>query len=132
LTEFPEVFRIDSDPHYKSDAEAAKDACIGWRLCQNGRNLPDYFMDRICRHIGEEVTQDNCERLWIKYRIKEDRAARGLSQVAYARLLGVGEATVAAWENGRKKPNYSIWFLITFSTEALQIAGRKVRRNHTI
>jgi len=131
MRDFPNIFEIDSPPHYKYKSIAAKDARIGWELCQEGRELPPNFkkgMEYISEYLGKPVTPDNCERLHNMYKILEDRKGREMTQVEYAKLLGVSEAAILAWESGRRKPNHSTWFLITFSTQALQIAARKARR----
>ena len=39
--------------------------------------------------------------------IRQIRIETGMSQVMFAKLLGVSHKTVEAWENGRNKPNGS-------------------------
>lgn len=63
----------------------------------------------------------------INKRVKADRRARKLTQVQYAELFGVSEATVQNWESGRKSPHAMWGTLSYFSTPAIKIA--KKRRN---
>ena len=130
MIEFPRVFEYGHTP-YSSKQEAAADAKIGWSLCQSGEKIPPSFktgMEFISKYLGVEVTQDNGHKLCVIHKIKEDRKSRKMTQVQYAELFNVKENTVQSWENGRREPATYFWFLITFSTEALQIAAAKSRR----
>ena len=130
MIEFPEVFRLPS-PSFKSKSEAANAAKLGWSLCQEGEKIPERFgkgMEFISKYLGAEVSPDNCHKLWVMNKIKEDRKSRGMTQVQYADLFNVKENTVQSWENGRREPATYFWFLITLSTEALQVAAAKSRR----
>lgn len=45
--------------------------------------------------------------------LKTLRRAKNLSQAALAKLVGVDQRTVSAWENGICEPNYSILLLLS-------------------
>ena len=124
MINFPAVFE-DGHKEYQNKTEAINDAKIGWQLCETGRKLPYSFghgMSLISNYIGKEVTQNNYHELWVTIKVKEDRIARGLTQVAYAELFDISTSTVKAWENGRREPATYFWFLITFPTTALRDA----------
>ena len=69
----------------------------------------------VCNHCGEEVWNEEIDsetlrKLYAEYReiqgllqpqqIKQIREKYGLSQVAFARILGFGDKTIARYENG--------------------------------
>ncbi|NLD88330.1 MAG: helix-turn-helix transcriptional regulator [Clostridiales bacterium] len=42
----------------------------------------------------------------VKERIKSLREEKGVSQTTLGKAIGVGQSTVAMWENGKNKPEY--------------------------
>ena len=61
--------------------------------------------------------------------IKKDRTKRKMTQTQYGNLFCVCEATVRNWESGRKKPHNYVLMLMSFDTELLQLAHKKMTRN---
>lgn len=131
MLEYPEIFTKDMPAMYESKSGAAADAALGWWLYQHTSERPERFsvgMELIAEYLEEPVNPTSCRYVYSKWKIREDRAARELSQSGYAELFNVSIDTVKAWEAGRREPAPYFWFLITFSNAALKIAGRKANR----
>ena len=76
----------------------------GWVRKTEFFRLPDGSIRRIIRRRDGTVEKDHVippERA----HVAAARAATGLSQTAFARLLGVSVRTLQEWEQGRKAPS---------------------------
>jgi putative transcriptional regulator len=56
------------------------------------------------KKVNVESYRKKREQEWDKRQATEARASLGLSQNAFARLLGVSVDTLQNWEQGRRKP----------------------------
>jgi len=64
--------------------------------------------------------------------IQKDRSERKMTQSEYSRLFGVSESCVGKWESGKRTPPDYFFMLVTFKTELLQLAQKKMLRNRRV
>ena len=58
--------------------------------------------------------------------IKQDRLRRGMTQLRYAKLMGVTPTTVYKWESGDRNVQRPTLLLTQMGTEELTEAGRRM------
>jgi DNA-binding transcriptional regulator YiaG len=64
--------------------------------------------------------------LKLKDKIKANRKKKGLTQRAFAELLGVTTIAVCHWESGNRIPSIPALLLMTFSVDELKAAHEKL------
>jgi putative zinc finger/helix-turn-helix YgiT family protein len=72
--------------------------CDACGLCWTCADAEKARHEVICKHLG----------ILSPGQIKEIRSKTGLSQVGFARLTGIGEASIKRWESGRVVQNESM------------------------
>lgn len=82
--------------------------------------LPDGSVRRIIRRRDGTVEKDHVIPSAQAY-VAAARAATGLSQAAFARLLGVSVRTLQEWEQGRKAPSGAAATLLRIAARHPQV-----------
>ena len=87
---------------------------------------PDGTFTRIA--VNPETQRKQSAKAWkAKTEVAKVRQSLGLTQKAFANLLGIGIATLRSWEQGKREPSGAARMLISIALKHPEILIRGIR-----